>query len=630
MAAHKRAKKTEGKSTPKPLKRAAALLLTACAIAWFSWSGRPGISAGPAAHGSPEQTGLRESANLPRGERRGTIYDRNYRELAASLQMASVYAKPLELDSPEDAASRVAEALGLDAGELLRAISTERSFVYLAQELAPEAARQVEALGITGIYVNYEMKRFYPARTLAAHVLGFMKNDQGLDGIEFQHDATLGGRTESGNREPRDIVLTIDLQIQQVIEEQLAGLAGQTGAESGTFTVMDARSGAILASAAYPAFDPNSFWSSPAASRSNRLADEELPIGRLSRLFQAVALQEFNGLAAADAISGAPVVSTETPEAAGTEADIPLISPQACKKNMTFDPARADGAALAKLGQDLGLVPGNGPAPPLPLTDPGFTASRLELLQAVATIANNGQQIRPHFLDQILGATETQADQPGPQAAPPAPVLRHTSSQDVFDTLENYGFEGPAGAHFWQNFTPRIETAQSPEEPSSSSSGAAIPADATLVGVAPLDEPAIIMLLTLDNASLSPAVVQGEQASPLIDKLKPAAAPLLGLARRPAPPVPSQQERFSSMATLVNEWRSKSHASSTDQDFVSDVQFSMPDLFGKSLRQALRELQSHHLKITVVGNGRIINQHPRAGTVASRNGSCILELKIPQ
>lgn len=213
--------------------------------------------------------------------KRGKIFDRNGIELAISLIEKTVYANPQEVIDPSYQAEVLSELLNISKEELeLKLGDKELGFVYLKRKIAAEEAEEVARLGLHGIYIQDETKRYYPQGELAAQVIGFTGTDNnGLYGIEIQYESILRGvdgkaiaeKDVFGNVLPgniksyidpvdgKDIVLTIDSQIQYITEKNLEEVCEKYNAPGGTAIVMDPNSGEILAMATYPSFDPNNY-----------------------------------------------------------------------------------------------------------------------------------------------------------------------------------------------------------------------------------------------------------------------------------------------------------------------------------------------------------------------------------
>jgi cell division protein FtsI (penicillin-binding protein 3) len=217
----------------------------------------------------------RYQRTLPLAATRGRIVDRHGAMLAVSLATYEVWATPKRFD-PERAAD-VARLTGMPTGELRRRLASNRSFVLLKRQVDPDTARQVADIGLAGITLVPDTRRFYPEGESAAHVVGFTDNeDRGQEGVELAAEARLAGVegqrevirdrlgrviSEIGETdEPQNgetIQLTIDRRIQQLAHTQLKAAIDKHRARSGSVVVLDARNGEILALANHPTFDPN-------------------------------------------------------------------------------------------------------------------------------------------------------------------------------------------------------------------------------------------------------------------------------------------------------------------------------------------------------------------------------------
>ena len=131
---------------------------------------------------------------------RGRILDRNGDALAVSTPVKSIWVIPDDVKATRAQKRRLAALLGLDRRELDGKLAdTERDFVYLKRQIAPDTAKKVEALGIPGVYQQREYRRYYPAGEVTAHLVGFTGvDDEGQEGIELAYQASLAGVRAAG------------------------------------------------------------------------------------------------------------------------------------------------------------------------------------------------------------------------------------------------------------------------------------------------------------------------------------------------------------------------------------------------------------------------------------------------
>lgn len=210
--------------------------------------------------------------------RRGTIYDRNGTVLATSVDATTIYANPAEVDDPAGEAAKLAEVLGGEAADYQEKLSRESTtFVYLKRQADVEVAAQVKELGLKGVYFIADTRREYPCGRIGGQVIGFCNVDgEGITGLELQYDDVLSGtpgtysaeRGQNGIPIPggvheetpavdgQDIMISIDIQLQEYVEERLEQGAKDIGAEGGTAVVMDGGTGEIYAAATLPYLNP--------------------------------------------------------------------------------------------------------------------------------------------------------------------------------------------------------------------------------------------------------------------------------------------------------------------------------------------------------------------------------------
>src|SRR3954470_3048454 len=159
--------------------------------------------------------------------RRGLIVDRRGEPLAITRDVDSVFADPSAFETPRDrarAASRLAGALRIDRASVLEKLGqTERRLVWIRRRIDETAAERVRALGMDGVELVKEPKRFYPQRELAGHVLGFVGDESGQEGLERELEPWLRGKAVQ-------VQATRDARGTMVLEHGAPDLSALTGA----------------------------------------------------------------------------------------------------------------------------------------------------------------------------------------------------------------------------------------------------------------------------------------------------------------------------------------------------------------------------------------------------------------
>ncbi|AHK70105.1 cell division protein FtsI [Gluconobacter oxydans] len=211
----------------------------------------------------------------PRGEmsgdfvlptvKRATITDRTGQVLALSLPVAQVYANPMELIDPADAADKLRKVLPqLDRDETIRRLSLKKQFVYLARDISPVQEIAINNLGIPGIYFEAGERRHYPLGRTAAQIMGSVDiDDHGIAGVERYFDKRL-------NSDRTPLRLSLDVRVQTVAHDELQAAKDEFSAIGASAIVMDVRTGEILAMVSLPDYDANDFGHAPNDARFNR------------------------------------------------------------------------------------------------------------------------------------------------------------------------------------------------------------------------------------------------------------------------------------------------------------------------------------------------------------------------
>jgi len=256
---------------------------------------------------------------------RGNIFDRNGDPLAMTVEAVSIYAHPQELEEPVFVAQQVGGLLGRDPVDLLAELQSGSGFVYLKRQVELDLAEQVMSLGLPGIYAHDEAKRVYPTGAIASHVVGFVNVDGvGLEGIEYEFEDQLRGvpgvvtfeQAPSGVPIPwapsqsspaipgDDLITTIDLPIQYTAEQACQETLVLTSGTSCWIVAIEVETGAVLAIAGAPQFDPLVRQNSDGSPFSNFAVRGMYEPGSTQKLITVAAAIE-DGVVGPDTVIGA-------------------------------------------------------------------------------------------------------------------------------------------------------------------------------------------------------------------------------------------------------------------------------------------------------------------------------------
>ena len=248
---------------------------------------------------------------------RGNIVDRNGDPLAISSPVLSLWLNPKEvLQHPEQKPELAAAmfSINIDPDQMSRRITdnAQREFLYIKRRMPPAEAQAVLAMKIKGVYAREEYKRFYPMGEAAVHVVGMTNaDDAGQEGLELAYDDWLSGipgskqvlkdrlggiiREVKVNAEAapgNDLMLSIDSRLQYLAYKALKEAVALRGAKAGTATILDARTGEVLAMVSQPSYNPNNLSSLDEGELPNRAMVHRLEPGSTVKAFTMTAALE--------------------------------------------------------------------------------------------------------------------------------------------------------------------------------------------------------------------------------------------------------------------------------------------------------------------------------------------------
>jgi cell division protein FtsI (penicillin-binding protein 3) len=469
--------------------------------------------------------------------KRADILDRNAHELAMSTSVDSCFAVPSEIADPDMVATLLGRILGVSPDEIATRLASSHSFVWIARKLPPETSARIMALNLRGIYFQREDERFYPKRELAAPVLGYVDIDEhGLGGVEYQLDGRIRSKPgrmmiladarsrwfDSSEKTPEagsSVLLTIDENIQYIAEKELAAAIADTHAKAGTVIVQDPSNGEILAMASWPTFNPNAAGGSAPEARMNRAVGALYEPGSVFKIVTLSAAID-QGITTPDEVvdcqMGAiyiaghrirdhhPFGLLSVSEILAHSSDVGAIKiGLRLGAPKLYDYIRAYGfgspSGIDLPGENRGLLRRLDNWTPISIgavsmgQEVGVTP--VQMITAVSAIANGGLLYRPHVVLALRkGSEQITASEPDPRR-----VVRVTTAATMRAMLEGVVLRGTGKLAQLDGYTTAGKTGTAQKIDPATGRYSATQLIASFVGFAPINNPAVTVLVQLDS-----------------------------------------------------------------------------------------------------------------------------------
>ncbi len=482
---------------------------------------------------------------------RGVILDVNRSFLALNSTQWEITASPDLIAKPDVLAVQMSEILAMPQEELYAKLSKKgEDWLPIAKYVPLEAGEQLLTLSNPGLICYPLTSRVYPNGELTAHITGIVNaNGDGFYGVEgyynqilrgssgeeeFEHDS--GGRPiplppeiQQAPNEGASLVLTIDGNIQFIAYEQLRWALEEYGAESGSVVIMNPKTGALLASASYPTYDPNHFGDANIEDMSDSVVSSLFEPGSIFKIVTWSAGIDTGTISPGTTFYddgamevGGRVIRNSDRQAHGlvTMADglteslntvAAYISTSVGKESFyaylrRFGFGTLTGVDLASEGPGMMKLPGDSDWFPSDLGTnsfgQGIAVTPIQMVAAVAAVANRGLLMQPYVVDSFIqnyGTEDEQIIKREPL------IVRRAISEDtaatmtdlLTDAVDTWATEAqvPGYRVAGKTGTAEIPTAYGYH-----------PSDtiASFVGYAPADDPQFIILVRLDRPEASP------------------------------------------------------------------------------------------------------------------------------
>ncbi len=624
--------------------------------------------------------------------KRGSIYDRNMHPLAMSVPVQSAFAVPTEVKDIFMAARLLSGVLGMSQDLLREKLQSGATFVWIQRKLSPEKVQAIAALNLKGIYFQEENQRFYPKRDMASHVLGFVDvDDKGLGGIEHEYDSLIRSKGEKivvmadarqrwfdGGVAQADrgvnVILTLDEKIQYIAERELAAAIEKTRAPAGTVIVQDPNSGAILALANWPKFNPNAPLDSSADSRNNRAITSIYEPGSTFKLVTLAAAFDQNLIRAEEVFNcenGAVTVAGHlihdhkrygmltVADILANSSDVGAIKIALRVGSAKFyDYIRAFGfgtptgvdlpgesrgllrrldhwgsfsIASVSMGQEVGVTP-------------------LQMIAAVSAVANGGLLYKPYVVKEMR-----RGDQILPLDGPSAPeiprkIIQPETAATLRRLMEGVILHGTGKAARLDGWTVGGKTGTAQKIDPNTKRYSPTNVIASFSGFAPINNPAVTILVSIDSpagyphdgATVAAPVFKriAEQVLPYLDVPRdvPLNPRLIQTAYHPGEDLQDSSlddftpVDFSTQVPLEEEDPKTVKAKNTMQQLPEvmvaadeDGGISVPDFTGKTMREVTESCLHLGLDPILVGSSLASQQTPAPGARVQRGSKIIVE-----
>ncbi|MEI7884795.1 MAG: penicillin-binding transpeptidase domain-containing protein [Clostridia bacterium] len=664
-----------------------------------------------------QATNLKEKALQSRSTeqsveaKRGEIFDRNGKQLAISLDADSVYIIPTliqEKENKDEIALSLSNILDIPLTEVNKAIAKPKKFSWLKRKISDKQSTKLKEANLPGVRLLAESYRYYPKGTLAAHVLGFLgdrSNDgleRGLVGIEEAYNNILQGKNGildmesisynsginsalgyySPPEDGKSIVLTIDESIQFLAERELDTIMETTKASGASIICMNPETGEVLALANTPTFDPNNFTLFPAANwRNSTVQDVYEPGSTLKILTAAMAIEE-------DVIKKNEIFTCTGKYKIGkdsiscwrsydphgaetfTEALANSCNPVFAEIGLRLEKKKpgtiykylnafgiGDYTGIEISGEAKGIIIPQNKAVDLDLASIAFgqaiAISPMQLVRAVSAVANEGNLMKTYIVKKIVDSNGLVIDERKPEIT--RKVISSVTAEKTLAMMMNVVNEGTGknGAIEGYQVGGKTGTAQKVTQGESYSNDEYV---SSFIGVAPINDPKIVILVVVDNPKSS--THGSEVAAPSFQriakdvlkylKIKPTEkikdpsteqAKSEGINEITIAKVPNfvtmtkkEAEQLAKNLNFKLEFTSKGacvikqNVLPTTDNYLGSIvlelgeikqggKIFLPDLTGLRLSVVAKILESYSLELSPNGEGIAISQYPSAGNL---------------
>ena len=586
------------------------------------------------------------SRNLPIEASRGKILDRNGVVLADNVTTTSLVLVPNQIKNKKEVTEKLAEILNVSYDEMKKHVFKNTSIERvhpIGRRLSYEVANKIEALKFDGVYLLKEAKRYYPYKTLLAHVLGYVGIDnQGLSGLELQYDKYLTGEAGAikyfsdakGNKltlsdvyvkpqDGMDLQLTIDINIQKSVERELDNVVNMMNPDMALAVVMNPKTGEVLAMSSRPTFDPNNYknYSSEVLSRNLPIWASYEPGSTQKIITTAASIEEkvidiYNEHffdSGGVTVDGARIRCWK----AGGHGDQTFLQvlQNSCNPGFVLMGERLGKEKLFSyldlfgFGQKTGIdLNGEGKGIIFPLSrvgnvelattafGQGISVTPIQQITAISAVLNGGNLLKPYVLSSVLEPETGNVMYQNKKT-----VVRKTISKETSKTMR-YALEtvvalggGKAAYIDGYRIGGKTGTAQKVKD------GAYLVNNyiMSFVGIVPSNDPEAVLYIAIDNPK-NTALLSSYTTTPIARRI---------------------------LLDIIDALDIKKQEGGVEKDWQWDdkVYYEVPNVIGKNKKEAKELLEHFKVEYSKTGD-KVISQSPKAGERLEDGGTITILL----
>jgi cell division protein FtsI (penicillin-binding protein 3) len=596
---------------------------------------------------------------------RGNIYDRHNKILTNNIIHYSIGAHPSKVKDKVKFANLIASSTNRDVQYYLDKLSSKSDFIYLDRNLRLPKVKSILDEKITGLVIERKSRRSYPHSNVAAQIIGFTDvDDIGLIGVEKEYNKQLSGKhgwvvkqvngkgrsqykTSFPMKAPIDganLQLTIDLEYQSILEEELGRRIKEASAKSAMGILMNPQTGAILAMASLPSYDPNNPMSSPIENQKNKIITDQFEPGSIYKVVAATAALATNTVSLYDeffcedgqyTIAGKTISDHEKfglltfPQIIAHSSNVGTIKiAQKLGKDSLYKFSRDFGfgnmTGINFPGETKGVLRKTKEWSEISLAEISIgyevAVSALQMASAYSAIANGGFLLKPRLVKQILSYNGKIIFEEKPE------VIRKIAEPSTMNSLKSIltqvvqkGTGTKAGIKGW-SVAGKTGTAHKVIDGAYTDKYIS-----NFAGFFPANNPQIVGVIILDEPKYG-LHWGGYGAAPVFRRVMQRIINMDDSIQYHKPKVQSTD------IILANESTRKIKNSIIPLSTVSnypiykDGYTIVPDVRGMSIRKAKQILIASNMRADFSGSGHVLWQSPKPGTKMLPGSLCVMEL----